>query len=557
MSGVGGVVRFSTQGGPGSVYADLDGIDAAAERFREAADVTRVLVFHAEHAASLVDRAASGPGAAARLREALREGARRLQGLTDALARNREDLRRAAEAYRRAEQGAAGVMDAEDPRAAVLGAALEARAADGLSVEEAEFLVRAGTEVVGEALLAQLLGLPVGTTVDGGIAAIGGFGGPVRDWVAGQCAVGELGGELEWAADRLGDIDPSLRLTPAAAWRLIAEVYPLLDPTNADPLEVAGEPVDHLEAPRRLTGHLSEVAHLIPRHSDGEGAVTVTRIRGADGADVWLVGLPGTQEGLLPQHRSDNWADGGGNLDALGNDSRRTAAGIAQALAAAGVPTGADLLLAGYSQGGVHAVNLADDPGFSQAYSVRGVMTVGAPNGNQSAPAGVPILEFATDRDLYTAADGGPNPLGLQRATVTFHPEGPDEAPALLAPGTSSEAGWQDGLERLGPDRLDPHDLPGLASRLGQDAEAVATDLDRAHALGDYTRMIEDFEAADPAARAEVAGVHAALAGLATGAVLSSRTVRLQRSVEGADARRRAGVVSQAPEEIARTPRSR
>ena len=215
MSGVGDVVRFSTQGGPGSVYADLDGIDAAAERFREAADVTRVLVFHAEHAASLVDRAASGPGAAARLREALREGARRLQGLTDALARNREDLRRAAEAYRRAEQGAAGVMDAEDPRAAVLGAALEARAADGLSVEEAEFLVRAGTEVVGEALLAQLLGLPVGTAVDGGIAAIGGFGGPVRDWVAGQCAVGELGGELEWAADRLGDIDPS----PACASR--------------------------------------------------------------------------------------------------------------------------------------------------------------------------------------------------------------------------------------------------------------------------------------------------------------------------------------------------
>ena len=30
MSGVGDVVRFSTQGGPGSVYADLDGIDAAA-----------------------------------------------------------------------------------------------------------------------------------------------------------------------------------------------------------------------------------------------------------------------------------------------------------------------------------------------------------------------------------------------------------------------------------------------------------------------------------------------------------------------------------------------
>ena len=54
-----------------------------------------------------------------------------------------------------------------------------------------------------------------------------------------------------------------------------------------------------------------------------------------------------------------------------------------------------------------------------------------------------------------------------------------------------------------------------------------------------------------------VAGVHAALAGLATGAVLSSRTVRLRRGVEGADARRRAGVVSQAPEEIARTPRSR
>lgn len=501
-------VPFTTAGGPASIFADLEAIQAVAEQCVRAAELGGRVGRTAVSVAGWMDVVARVSPVAARLAETLRTGAGEACALADRLTTHRDDLVRAVEAYRAAEQGAAAVVDAEDPGLLGLLPALDSRAEGGLMTDEAEFLVRSSAEVVGENILSSLAGV----AVEKRIAALPPAAlGPIlsrhqrKAAVWGSRAATPL---LDLVADAVTDHVPGMRLTPAQVWAAADSAWFLWDPTSDLPLEVVGEPQDHLGAPRRLSGRLSEVVDLIPRASDGEGSVTVTCVRGADGEDVWIVGLPGTQGGLLPQRRGENWADGGGNLDALGADSRHTAAGIAAALAAAGAPAGADVLLAGYSQGGVHAVNLAADAGFSTAYTVVGVLTVGSPNGGQTAPDTVPILEFATDRDLYTAADGGPNPVGVRRATVLFHPEDP----AVLAPGTGSRQAY------------DASWVPGRTV-----VDAAGVEMDRLHELGAYTRMVEGFEAADPGQRAEVAGVHAALSGLAAGAVVSSRTVRLRR----------------------------
>ncbi|MBD4427559.1 hypothetical protein GUG96_19455, partial [Xanthomonas citri pv. citri] len=59
---------------------------------------------------------------------------------------------------------------------------------------------------------------------------------------------------------------------------------------------------------------------------------------------------------------------------------------------------------------------------------------------------------------------------------------------------------------------------------------AVKGDLDAAHDFEGQVNLIPQFEAAEPAARAEVAGLSAALAGLTAGTVASSRAVRLRRT---------------------------
>ena len=74
--------------------------------------------------------------------------------------------------------------------------------------------------------------------------------------------------------------------------------------------------------------------------------------------------MPTKCGGLIPDPESTDPWDAGGLLDALGSESEVTAPAVRAALEAAGVPHGAPLVLAGYSQGGVHAVNLAGREDF-------------------------------------------------------------------------------------------------------------------------------------------------------------------------------------------------
>ena len=72
------------------------------------------------------------------------------------------------------------------------------------------------------------------------------------------------------------------------------------------------------------------------------------------------------------------------------------------ALHAQGVPAGAEILIAGYSQGGLLGAQLA----ASGDYEVVGLLTLGAPAGQVEVPASVPWIAVEHSDDLVPALGG-------------------------------------------------------------------------------------------------------------------------------------------------------
>ena len=97
------------------------------------------------------------------------------------------------------------------------------------------------------------------------------------------------------------------------------------------------------------------------------------------GSRAWVVVIPGTQLDGLPQ--GTNPFDAAGIAEGLGYDSAETAAAIRQALRQAGAEAGDQVAAVGYSQGGIHAMNLSRDKAFLAEYELKFVLTAGSPVG--------------------------------------------------------------------------------------------------------------------------------------------------------------------------------
>ncbi|RJT77740.1 hypothetical protein D6T63_14410 [Arthrobacter cheniae] len=158
--------------------------------------------------------------------------------------------------------------------------------------------------------------------------------------------------------------------------------------------------------------------------AEGAGTFEVLRL-GTDADPVYMVVLPGTQTRLVDGVAGSNPFDAGGVAEALAEDSRYTEAAVLEALAQAGARQGDALMLAGYSQGGMHAVNLAGSGGLGGQYDVQLVLTVGSPTGWQKTNSGEYLhLEHAAD--AVPGLDSSPNGDDRHRTTVTLtHPVPP------------------------------------------------------------------------------------------------------------------------------------
>ncbi|KUM39402.1 hypothetical protein [Arthrobacter sp. EPSL27] len=160
------------------------------------------------------------------------------------------------------------------------------------------------------------------------------------------------------------------------------------------------------------------------------GSVEVLRL-GEPGSRAWVVVVPGTQLDGLPQ--GTNPFDAGGIAEGLGFGSAETAAAIRQALVEAGAEAGDQVAAVGYSQGGIHAMNLARDKAFLADYRLKFVLTAGSPVGSIEPAGGIRSLHLEHEADWVPGADGAPGPDTKDRVTVTL--TGPIPGPEWLEPG--------------------------------------------------------------------------------------------------------------------------
>ena len=489
-----GAVAFSTHGGPGSIYAEAEEMRVVAGRHEHAADEAAGASWQVDAAAFGLGRSAAWLASAALLQDRLVEAVGRVRSLSEQCAELHRDLLSAAARYEEAERAAAGIMAAEDASLEELPALLWRDGHDGLTTREAERLVQDLVQAVPEAIVSAALaatGFPL-------LAALARIDVKMLTRAQKRVLKRPVSSAAKKGTDAASDLTEALRVSPDEAWTVAADALTLAGAAPRGAVTPHGASQDRPTAPALLDGSATGLASLIPRE-EGDGDLTVTEVVRENGSRAWVVGLPGTRGGLIPDPESTDPWDAGGLLDALGSESEVTAPAVRAALEAAGVPHGAPLVLAGYSQGGVHAVNLAGREDFTSVYPVAGVMTIGAPSGNAVETGRTAVLEFSSDGDLAVAADGAPTPVSSRRAEVVFHPAG---------------HGW---------------DAPGGGFRTASPL-AVEDGLGAAHDFDAQVDLIRQFEAAEPASRAEVAGLSAALAGLTAGTVASSRAVRLRRT---------------------------
>ena len=207
----------------------------------------------------------------------------------------------------------------------------------------------------------------------------------------------------------------------------------------------------------------------------GAGCIEVIEVQN-QGAKAYLVVVPGTQ--VNSSDNGTNPFDLGGIADGLGNESAEVNAAVLQALRETGAEPGAPVVAVGYSQGGIHAMNLAADERFLKEYDMKYVLTAGSPISRITPPADVSTLHLEHRTDWVPGSDGSPNRDTRNQVTVTIQNDlyvrgGED---AGLGPGHRL-SGYEDAARLVGASD-DPslvHSTAVLSGVLGAGGTATAT----------------------------------------------------------------------------------
>ncbi|PRZ17536.1 hypothetical protein [Nesterenkonia sandarakina] len=222
----------------------------------------------------------------------------------------------------------------------------------------------------------------------------------------------------------------------------------------------------------RLSEHLqahSEVAELgdfsiSSRPRPGERARHVIHIPGLELPEgLEELDLDGLAAGEL-----DLSAGRGLNslLDAGTNDSAHLQGVIDQALQDSGALPGDELVVTGYSLGGLHALNIAAGGTLASKYRISQVATVAAPGREGPAPRGVRTTSFQDANDPVPRLLGGPGELSAERVQVTYERQDPRARPGGVFGASHSLAHNIEAirlLEAQAPEHLDQGQRAQLA----------------------------------------------------------------------------------------------
>ncbi|GEA86962.1 hypothetical protein [Cellulomonas cellasea] len=221
-------------------------------------------------------------------------------------------------------------------------------------------------------------------------------------------------------------------LLPSLAQRLGVAPAP---PPIVVPLVGAGLPTAHA-APRSIGAVLRDVD---TGYDGALGTVAVTRLDHPDGTRSWVVAIPGTEDHRLVTSNPLNHPS---NLRLMAEQAAASAALVARALAQAGVRPGEPVMLAGHSQGGMAAMQVAADPAVRSRYSITHVLTAGSPIAGMAVPPDVRVLSIEHTTDPVPITDGAPNPDAPHRTTVRVElAQSPDVDDRLAARGVMDAHG--------------------------------------------------------------------------------------------------------------------
>ncbi|WP_314212839.1 hypothetical protein [Pseudarthrobacter equi] len=169
--------------------------------------------------------------------------------------------------------------------------------------------------------------------------------------------------------------------------------------------------VDLDTSPGGLLARLQEV------EARGTGAIEVLEVDNG-GETAYVVIVPGTQA-AGKDAGGDNPFDEAGIVESMLYDSREVNEAVLAALGEAGAEKGAPVVAVGYSQGGIHAMNMAADPRVLAQYDVKYVLTAGSPVAGITTREDVESLHLEHQADWVPGSDGAPNPETRNRVTVS------------------------------------------------------------------------------------------------------------------------------------------
>lgn len=195
--------------------------------------------------------------------------------------------------------------------------------------------------------------------------------------------------------------------------RSLAGLHPrMLEPRPVAAREVESYPVELDASPAGLL----ERARLIDER--GDGYIEVLKVDNG-GQKAFVVIVPGTQP-AGGEMGGDNPFDEAGIAEGLGYGSAEVNAAVLKALRAAGAEQGASVVTVGYSQGGIHAMNMAADAQFRAEYNVKYVLTAGSPVGSIEPDPAISTLHLEHRQDWVPGSDGAVSPDTRNRVTVTL-----------------------------------------------------------------------------------------------------------------------------------------
>ncbi|MDP9889210.1 hypothetical protein [Pseudarthrobacter enclensis] len=281
------------------------------------------------------------------------------------------------------------------------------------------------------------------------------------------------GQTVEWLVNQLGARASVMKANIARNPWVRDAVFGLASGFRPRHIGVQREDEVAVELEASPSGLLARIRQIEAR---GPGFMEVLEVpNGAETA--YVVIIPGTEPAGI-QAGGSNPFDEAGIAEGMLYGSSEVNAAVLEALEAAGAKQGAPVVAVGYSQGGIHAMNLAADPRFLRTYDVRYVLTAGSPVGGITPGTGVSSLHLEHEADWVPGADGAPNPDARDTVTVTMtNPvTTPDGEDAGLGPGHRL-GGYEEAARQVGLSK-DPslvQSTAALGAVLGAGGAVTAT----------------------------------------------------------------------------------